>query len=67
VLGDPLPAEVTILPTVDRLEQLHGCSRDGGDGHPIEDDYPRSTWGSAADEVDPVAAPLSGPPDGASL
>jgi hypothetical protein len=33
VLGDPLPAEVTILPTVDDLERLHGCSANGGDIH----------------------------------
>ena len=26
VLGDQLPAEVTILPTVEDLERLHGCS-----------------------------------------
>jgi hypothetical protein len=67
VLGDPLPAEVTILPTVDHLEQLRGCSGDEGVGHPIEEDYPRSAWGSAADEVDPVAARLAGPPEGGSL
>jgi hypothetical protein len=29
-LGDPLPAEVTILPTVGELERLHGCSGVGG-------------------------------------
>jgi hypothetical protein len=33
VLGDPLPTEVTILPTVDDLERLHGCSANGGDIH----------------------------------
>jgi hypothetical protein len=67
VLGDPLPAEVTILPTVDHLERLHGCSGAEGDGYPIEEHYPQSAWGPAADEVDPVAAPLAAPPDGGSL
>jgi len=33
-LGDPLPAEVTILPTVEELERLHGCSGDEGGAGP---------------------------------
>ena len=35
VSGDPLPAEVTILPTVDELERLHGCSGVGGGTDPV--------------------------------
>jgi hypothetical protein len=34
VLGDPLPADVEVLPSPDRLvgsNQLHGCTVDGGD------------------------------------
>ena len=34
VLGDPLPADMTILPTVDELERLHGCSGVGGGTNP---------------------------------
>jgi len=34
VLGDPLPADMTILPTVDELERLHGCSGGGGGTNP---------------------------------
>jgi hypothetical protein len=64
VLGDPLPAEVTILPTVEDLERLHGCSGDERDGLAIEADYPRSAWGFDPDEDDPVAAPVAGPPAG---
>ncbi|MFI5259462.1 MAG: hypothetical protein ACHQ01_07640 [Candidatus Limnocylindrales bacterium] len=50
VVGDPLPAAVTILPTVEDLERLHGCSGVGGGTNPadlplaVEDDYPRSAW-----------------------
>jgi hypothetical protein len=35
VLGDPLPAEVTILPTVEDLERLHGCSGVAGGTSPV--------------------------------
>jgi acyl-coenzyme A thioesterase PaaI-like protein len=50
-LGDPLPADVTILPTVQDLERLDGCSGDAGDGLPIEIDYPRSSWDPDFDEL----------------
>jgi hypothetical protein len=65
-LGDQLPAKVTILPTVEELERLRGCSGDGGDGHPIEKVYPRSAWGPDLDEGDPVVAPVAARPAGAS-
>jgi hypothetical protein len=64
-LGDQLPAEVTILPTVEELERLHGCSGDGGDGYPIEEVYPRSAWGPDLDGGDPVVAPVAARPAGA--
>lgn len=54
VLGDQLPAEVSILPAVADLERLHGCSGGGGDDLPVEEDYPRSAWdpnaGAGADD-----------------
>jgi len=38
VLGAPLPADVTILPTAEELERLHGCSGvPGGQAHPSAD------------------------------
>jgi hypothetical protein len=52
VLGDPLPADVTILPTAEELERLHGCSAVGGGNNPgdvplaVEDDYPRARPGT---------------------
>jgi hypothetical protein len=63
-LGDPLPAEVTILPTVENLERLHGCSGDGGDGLPIEEDYPRSAWDPHAgdDDLKPESWLVEAPP-----
>ena len=44
VLGDPLPEDVTILPTVEDLERLHGCSAlPGGEAEmAVESDYPAS-------------------------
>jgi len=65
-LGDPLPAEVTILPTVEDLERLHGCSGDRGDGLPIDEDYPRSAWDPDADEADPLVTADIEPSGGGS-
>lgn len=39
-IGDELPADVTILPTVEDLARLHGCSGNGGDGVPNDIVYP---------------------------
>jgi hypothetical protein len=36
VLGDPLPAELTILPTVEELERLHGCRGVGEGANRVE-------------------------------
>jgi hypothetical protein len=73
-LGDPLPAEVTILPTVENLERLHGCSGVAGGTNPVgpapEDasrrDVPREpgqvgtvTVGPQGDRGDGRFAPLS--------
>lgn len=45
VVGDSLPSDDSILPTVVELERLHGCSPDVGDEDlPIELDYPASAW-----------------------
>jgi hypothetical protein len=68
VIGDPLPAEVTILPTVEELVRLHGCSANSGGTNPleaepqdesgqsempVEEDYPRSAWDPDASMDDP--------------
>jgi len=72
VLGDPLPADVTILPTVEELARLHGCNGIAGGTNPmdvplpVELDYPRSAWDPDAGSEDPqceswLAAPLPAP------
>lgn len=45
VVGDSLPSDSTVLPTVVELERLHGCSPESGDiDLPVEQDYPASAW-----------------------
>jgi hypothetical protein len=45
VLGDPLPADAGLLPSVAELERLQGCTLDEGDIElPVELGYPRSAW-----------------------
>jgi hypothetical protein len=71
VIGDPLPAEMTILPTVEELERLHGCSGVGEGTNPgdvplaVGDDYPRSAWdphaGEELDEQSELWSFASGP------
>lgn len=41
VVGDPLPADGSLLPTAAELARLHGCSPDGPD-HEVASEYPRS-------------------------
>ena len=43
VVGDPLPDDGSLLPTVAELAGLHGCALDGWD-EPVEVDYPRSAY-----------------------
>ncbi|MGC8633896.1 MAG: hypothetical protein ACP5VP_04410 [Candidatus Limnocylindrales bacterium] len=49
VLGDQLPDQVTILPTVEELERLHGCSGAAGGTNPVgltpEDPFRRDVPG----------------------
>jgi hypothetical protein len=48
-IGDSLPADATVLPTVAELERLHGCSHEAGEFDlPVEQDYPASAWSTDA-------------------
>jgi hypothetical protein len=49
VLGDPLPDDVTLLPTTAALERLHGCSAAEGAADLVELDYPPSATDPDAD------------------
>jgi hypothetical protein len=57
VLGEPLPEDGMLLPTVTELERLHGCASAEGEGPQARLDYPRSTW-------DPDIDRDAGEPDG---
>jgi hypothetical protein len=54
-LGDPLPAEMTILPTVEELERLHGCSGVAEGTNPVDADSAGVSRATAAPESDGAA------------
>ena len=62
VVGDPMPADMPILPAVEELERLHGCSAAEGDTHGLADDG----VGVAAPDIPPEQHATVQPPVGSS-